>query len=119
MGISAEDFRQTMQAKTDEELYILLHVHSQDYAPEAIEAAREEFSQRQLDGPAMNSIRIAAVAEKRLRDGKPSEANEKPAGWGWSDYGSDLKRLGGLILLCFVGYAIYSGYGWLDSIGWI
>ena len=26
---------------------------------------------------------------------------------------------GCLFLLCLVGYAIYGGYGWLDSLGWV
>jgi hypothetical protein len=36
-----------------------------------------------------------------------SEAKETAAGWGC------------LIILCILGYAIYGGYEWLDSIGWI
>lgn len=131
MRNSLEDLRQTMRAKTDEELYLLLRVHSQDYAPVAIKAASEEFSQRQLDEPTMH--RIMAVAEKALDEtggaqGGPErrpmgDTEETTAGWGWSDYGSDLikagKGWGCLILLCIVGYAIYGGYEWLDSIGWI
>lgn len=85
MGNSLEDLKETMRSKADEELYLLLRVHSQDYTPEAIEAASEEFTHRQLDGPTMN--RIVAVAEKALeeRDGKPGGSDRKPAHgrWNW------------------------------------
>jgi len=103
-----------MQAKTDEELYLLLRVYSKDYTPEAIKAASEEFSHRQLDEQTIS--RITASAEKALeeksgKDGTDrmplSDAKETAMGWGC------------LVLLCLVGYAIYGGYGWLDSIGWI
>ena len=127
MSISAEDSRQTMQAKTDEELYLLLRVHSQDYTLRELAVANEEFRRRHLDVQSMG--RIMESAERALEDtdgtqGGPdhrpmSDEQETAAGWGWSNYGSDLKSLGWLILLCFVGYAIYGGYGWLDSIGWI
>ena len=80
MGNSSEDLLETMRSKTDEELYLLLHVHSQDYTPEAVKAASEEFSNRQPDGATMNRIRMVAVDEKRLRDGKLSDANETAAG---------------------------------------
>lgn len=85
MGNSSEDLKETMRSKTDEELYLLLRVHSQDYTPEAIKAASEEFTHRQLDGPTMN--RIVAVADKALeqRDEKPGGPDRKPAHgrWNW------------------------------------
>ncbi len=48
--------------KTDEELYDILYIHSQDYTRDAIEAATEEFHRRKLDAPAPNIV--AAVREK-------------------------------------------------------
>lgn len=92
-----------------------MRVHSKDYTPEAIKAANEEFSRRQLDEPTM--ARIVSVAEKALeeRAGKHGGSERKPV--------SDTKETGTgwgcIILFCFIGYAIYGGYGWLDSIGWI
>jgi hypothetical protein len=59
---SQEDLQRAMRDKTDEDLYLLVHVHSQDFTPEAIEAAREEFTHRQLDEP--TRARILAVAER-------------------------------------------------------
>ncbi|MFZ1085044.1 MAG: hypothetical protein WAN35_08770 [Terracidiphilus sp.] len=95
-----------MRAKTDEELYLLLRLHSQDYASEAINAASEEFSHRHLDEPTMS--RIVTAAENALEERKVmSDTKETGTGFGC------------LILLCIVGFAIYGGYGWLDSIGWI
>jgi len=85
MKNSSEGLQQTMRDKTDEELYLLMHVHSQDYTPEAIEAAREEFGQRQLDGPTTGSL--AAVAEKELEEKrrKLAGAERKPTHgrWNW------------------------------------
>ncbi len=53
-----------MRAKTDEELYLLLRVHSQEYTLEALTIANEEFRRRQLDESTIN--RIMAAAEKTL-----------------------------------------------------
>jgi len=110
-----------MRDKTDEELYCLLYRDAQN-SLDAIVAAREEFTRRQLDEPTMS--RIVAAAEKALEETKVmSDPEETGAGWGWSDYGSGLKQTatgwGCLILLCFVGYGIYGGYEWLDGDGWI
>jgi 8-oxo-dGTP pyrophosphatase MutT (NUDIX family) len=114
MGPSPEDLKRTMQSKTDEELYLLLRLHSHDYSPEAVKAATEEFDCRKLDEATMS--RIIAAAERELEEEtgstkasqRPtSDAKETAAGWGC------------LILLCFAGYAIYGGYEWLDTMGWI
>jgi len=107
-----EDLKETMRAKTDEELYLLLRVHSKDYTPESIKAASEEFSQRHLDES--TTSRIVEVAEKALE-----ERNGKHTDWGWSDPKKATTGLGWIVLLCIVGSAIYGGYEWLDSIGWI
>ena len=122
--LSQAVLKKTMQAKTDEELYLVLRIHPQDYTPEAIRAAIEEFNRRQLDEATMS--RIAGVAKKALEetDGKQggpeqkpqSEAEETAAGWGWSVFIKAARGLGWLVLLCFVGYLIN---GWLDSIGWV
>jgi hypothetical protein len=48
--------------KTDEELYDILYIHSEDYTHDAIEAAGEEFRRRKLDAPTPNIV--AAVREK-------------------------------------------------------
>ena len=66
--ISSEELLQIMQAKTDEDLYLLLRVYSKDYTPEAIKAANEEFSHRKLDEPTMS--RIMAAADKPLEETK-------------------------------------------------
>jgi hypothetical protein len=129
--ISSEELLQIMQAKTDEELYLLLRVHSKDYTSEAIKAASEEFSHRRLDEPTMCRIMAvaeAAMEEKNVRHEESDprlvrNAKETAAGGDWSDFGSALtetvKVLGWLFLLGFVGYVIYGGYEWLDSNGWI
>jgi hypothetical protein len=43
MRFSPQDLQEKMSGKTDEDLYNILHTHSQDYTPETIEAAREEI----------------------------------------------------------------------------
>lgn len=110
-----------MRDSTDWELYCLLYRDEQN-SLDAIIAAREEFSRRQLNEKTMS--RIAAAAEKALEETKVlSDTENTGAGWGWSDYGSDAIKTatgwGCLILLCFVGYGIYGGYEWLDGDGWI
>ena len=113
METSSDNLQETMRSKTDEELYLLLRVHSQDYSLQALSVASEEFQRRQLDEQTIS--RITASAEKALeeksgKDGTDrmplSDAKETAMGWGC------------LVLLCLVGYAIYGGYGWLDSVGW-
>jgi hypothetical protein len=118
-----------MRNKTDEELYLLVHVHSGDYTPDALEAAREELSHREPDAETMNRIRVVAAEAQRARNGRQdgslkgsgSKAEGKMPGLSWRD--SDLKETatgwGCLILLCLLGYAIYGGYEWLNSAGWI
>lgn len=66
MRLSPESLQEQMSSKSDEDLYEILHSHSQDYMPETIEAARAEFSHRQLDAPTLSSIVEAAekVREK-------------------------------------------------------
>lgn len=112
MNPSQEELQRTMRDRTDEELYCLLYRDEQN-SLDAIIAAREEFSRRQLNEKTMSGI--VAAAEKALE--------ETGAGWGWSDYGSDSIRTatgwGCLIFLCLVGYGIYGGYEWLDRNGWI
>lgn len=114
MGNSPEDLRQTIRAKTDEELYLLLRVHSQNYTLQALTVASEEFRRRQLDEPTMS--RIMAVADKALDEKSGKQES-------MSDAKETGRALGSIVRLCivivFVGYAIYGGYEWLDSIGWI
>lgn len=103
-----------MQCKTDEELYLILRVHAQKHTPEAIKAASEEFHHRQLDEPTIS--RIMAVADKALEE-KSRNLGTEPMPM--SDFKETARLLGWLVLFCFVGYAIYGGYKWFDSIGWI
>ncbi len=62
MKPSSEMLREMMSGKTDEELYGILQVRSQDYTSETIEAARREFDLRQLDAPRLSNV--AAAVEK-------------------------------------------------------
>jgi len=54
--LSPESLQEQMSGKSNEDLYDILHSHSQDYMPETIEAAKAEFTQRQLDAPTLGSI---------------------------------------------------------------
>ena len=120
--LSQEDLKGTMRDKTDEELYLLLRVHSQDYTLEAIGAAQEELSQRQKREPTsrrekmLNRTLTAEELAPEERDGKQDkperktmgDAKETGTGWGSS-----------ALLWLFLCLAGYAGYEWLDSIGWI
>ena len=50
---SQEELQRTIAGRTDEELYCLLDRDAQNYTPDAIVAAREEFSRRQLNEQTM------------------------------------------------------------------
>ena len=131
MSISAEDSRQIMQAKTDEELYLLLRVHSQDYTLRELAVANEEFRRRHLDVQSMS--RITESAEKALEettDGKPGGAASGKSVQSTSSIGRGLTTLGeGLSVVWkiakFCGYALvfiflaYGLYSWMDESGWI
>lgn len=62
MGLSPESLREQMSGKSNDDLYDILHSRSQDYMPETLEAARAEFSHRQLGASALGDI--VADAEK-------------------------------------------------------
>ena len=104
-----------MRAKTDEELYLLLRVHSQEYTLEALTIANEEFRRRQLDESTIN--RIMAAAEKTLeeKDGKVGQPEQKPR----SDAKVTGTGCGCIFILVIIGAAIFAGYEGLDSVGWI
>lgn len=70
---SSENLKDIMGGKTDEELYDILFSHSQDYTQAAVEAARVEFSHRQLDAPTLSSIE--EIVEK------VRENEEAPLSW--------------------------------------
>lgn len=57
-----------MRNKSDEELFDILNVHTQDWVPEAVEAARIEFRSRGLDAPTLNIIETNA-AQTREKEG--------------------------------------------------
>jgi hypothetical protein len=69
------------------------------------------------------SIETIKVIPGRKPNDREVDAKGKIPGWGWTDAWENnkktIKTLGYLTILCIVGYAIYGGYGWLDSIGWI
>jgi hypothetical protein len=112
MGNSPADLKETMRSKTDEELYLLLRVHSLAQTPQVLTVASEEFRRRQLDEPTMSRIMAAAERELDTLAASQQAEIEEPAL-------AVLMRLGWLILFFIIGCAIYGGYEGLDSIGWI
>jgi hypothetical protein len=70
MSTSVEELKRIMANKTDEELYDVLHGHSNDYTVEAVEIARQEFSSRNLDAPTVSSLRAAVEGQKKM-EGTP------------------------------------------------
>jgi hypothetical protein len=56
MRSSSEDLKAITTSKTDDDLYDVLFVHPQDYTPDAIKAAEEEFRHRNLNAPTSSSV---------------------------------------------------------------
>ena len=65
-----------MRDRTDKELYCLLYGDAQSYTPDAIDAAREEFSRRQLNEQTMRSL----VEAERISSAKRNGQHGLPAG---------------------------------------
>jgi hypothetical protein len=57
-------FEETISSKSDEDLYDILFIHSQDYTRDTIEAAGEEFRRRNLDAPAHSDV-VADIKKVR------------------------------------------------------
>jgi hypothetical protein len=66
--LSSENLKEMMSGKTDQELYDILHAHSQDYTPEAIEVAKEEFHHRQLDATTISTVATAVEKAREKED---------------------------------------------------
>lgn len=133
---SQEDLKGTMRDKTDEELYLLLRVHSQDYTLQALAVANEELSQRQLREPTTRREkmldRTLAFAEKALEetDGKPGgTAGERSVqrvssiGRGLTALGEGLSVVWKIARFCVLAFVLialaYGLYSWMDESGWI
>lgn len=78
MQPSSAALQETMRVKTDEELYLILHVHSQDYTPDALRAASDEFGRRKLDETTTGRIKAAAEREFEQRTERAKVA-ERPS----------------------------------------
>lgn len=68
MGLPHESLQEQMSIKSAQDLYDIVHFHSQDYLPETIEAAHSELSRRQLDAPTLSSIVEAAEKEREKEE---------------------------------------------------
>ena len=134
---SQEELQRAMRDRTDEELYCLLYRDAHNCTPDAIDAAREEFSRRQLNEQTMRSLVEAertSSAERNGQHGLPagraSSAAPKETFWGalwattetyktsagWGCIILVCQMLGVLILVWLLAHAAYT---WLDSIGWV
>lgn len=114
-----------MRDRTDKELYCLLYRDrdAQNYTPDAIDAAREEFSRRQLNEQTMRSLVEAEKYSSAGPDGQHGPAagstlsaapKESTAGWGCI---TGLGRMLGILALVWI--AAHVANTWLDSIGWV
>jgi predicted cobalt transporter CbtA len=65
---SVDDLKRVMANKKDEELYDVLHGHPDDFTADAIEAAKEEFTSRDLTAPMLSNLSTAVEAQKRVED---------------------------------------------------
>lgn len=72
MGLSPESLQEQMSGKSNEDLYDILHSHSQDYMPQTIEAARAEFSRRQVNAPTLSNVAIAAERAREKEEARLS-----------------------------------------------
>ena len=68
MSTSVDDLKRAMATRTDEELYDVLHGHPNDYTPDAIEAAKQEFASRNLAAPVLSNLSIAVEAQKQVEE---------------------------------------------------
>lgn len=112
-----------MRDRTDRELYCLLYRDAQNYTPDAIDTAREEFSGRQLNEQTMRDFVAAEknpFAEHDGQHGLPvgtaSGAAPKETTAGWKGIIFICRMLGVLVLVWFLAHAANT---WLDSIGWV
>lgn len=67
MRPTSEGFTELMSSKTDEELYDILFIHSQDYTRDATESAGAEFRRRNSETPPPSSV-AADVEKVRARE---------------------------------------------------
>jgi hypothetical protein len=65
MKLSSEELKQAILSKTNEQLYDVLHVHSADYTPEALEIAKSEFLARGMDADTLTQLSSAADVLQR------------------------------------------------------
>ena len=65
---SVDDLKKVMANKTDEELYDVLHGHPDDFTADAIEAAKEEFTSRDLTAQMLSNFSTAVEAQQRVED---------------------------------------------------
>lgn len=123
MKPSQAELQRAIRDRSDKELYCLLHRDAQNYTPEAIDTAREEFVRRQLNEQTMRSLIEAEKKSSAERDGQnglplkiasSAAPKETTAGWGCIIF--VCRMLGVLILVLFLAHAANT---WLDSIGWI
>ena len=57
-----------MLGKTDEELYDMLQGHPDDYTADALEAAKQEFSSRNLAPQSVENFNIAVEKQKQVEE---------------------------------------------------
>jgi hypothetical protein len=70
MKLSSEELKQAILSKTNEELYDVLHVHSTDYTPEALEIAKREFLARGMDADTLTQLSSAADVLQRHKQAR-------------------------------------------------
>jgi len=68
MSVSADDLKNMMANKTDEELYDVIYGHADDYTPDAITAAQMEFNSRKLDAPTIGTLDRGVAANKQVEE---------------------------------------------------
>jgi hypothetical protein len=64
------DFKGVMLAKTDAELVAIVTGPADDYQPEALEAAREEFAKRNFSAKQLQLIQKDMSRQQQLKDGE-------------------------------------------------
>jgi hypothetical protein len=67
-----EGFDEQLRLKTDAELYEML-VSKDDYLPEAIAAAKDELSKRNLPAEKVEQIKASALSQKAAAESKAQE----------------------------------------------
>jgi hypothetical protein len=60
-----EELERQMRSRSDDQLYEMLYIHREDWTPEALEVADQEWKSRNLDAGKLKEVQAIAVETER------------------------------------------------------